>query len=526
MPKLSSSDYLRLFAVLNAICALVLMLLMGNQLVSIYWLGAYALLVWLSYVWLQRHLSRPLSQLAKLSHNDPTGRKILQFNATGLCTEAEELYNNINNLYQQLSQRIEHSLGSTERLDQLSSRLSALTDHVSLSLITISTKGIIEEINAATPQMFNLTNEQLIGKKIIDILPRLNIKGGLFQQIVNQGIEIEIDAYCSDKIKPVELSCVELNPTRQQRQYILILHDISQRKNYEDRLRRLNQKLIDTSRQAGIAEIATSILHNVGNVLTSVNTSVGVLRKNAENNPIEGLKSALNLLTQQRGELFAPQGKGPQLLQYLEAIIATLEDNYAIQTGETNALKQNINHIAEIVSSQQKFAGRQGIIETINITKLIEEALSINAVSLENNQVDIVRQYDPVIEITSERSKIVQILVNLIRNANEAMAMKQITRRILTIKAQLAEQRLTVIITDSGIGISQSQMKRLFSFGYTTKADGHGFGLHSCALAARQMQGKLTAQSQGEQQGASFILTLPQAASPRNPNNDTENFDD
>lgn len=509
-----SAIYIRIFVAVSLLGGIGLFFLLRNESNFILWLLPYIGFILISYYWIEHSLIGPLQKLVELSTYDPTGRKISNIETTTAGVEITRLHSNFDRLYQQMADEITKTKDARATEQRTMARLNALVDNVSLSIITIDTEGLVKDFNPATPALFNQQPEQLMDVHINQLIPRLNINGGLFRQILNAGVDIELDAMAGETVKPVELSAIELSIKDDDPQYILLLHDISQRKNYEDRLRNLNQRLINTSRQAGIAEIATSILHNVGNVLNSVNTSVAMLRQNLDKNQIEGLRKSLQMLNEQGPALFQADGKGPQVLEYLGALATQLEDAKQDNIKELSQLKQNIKHIAEIVSAQQKFVCKSGVIEELNIAQLIEEALSINAVSMENNQVEIERDFEPVIEFKGERSKIVQILVNLIRNANEAMMQPQSSGPKITISADIVEQNLIVNVQDSGEGISQANMTNMFRYGFTTKSDGHGFGLHSCALAAQEMQGKLKAYSDGEGQGARFELTLPLEPNP------------
>ena len=115
--------------------------------------------------------------------------------------------------------------------------------------------------------------------------------------------------------------------------------------------------------------------------------------------------------------------------------------------------------------------------------------------------------------ISMDKHKVLQILVNLIRNAKYAMDATARRDKRLTVSIRLnPENFVELSVTDNGIGISRDNLTRIFSHGFTTKRDGHGFGLHSGAIAAREMGGRLYARSDGANQGATFILELPLSA--------------
>ena len=475
-------------------------------------LGCYIITVIGAAYQTSRTIIQPLEKLTKLANNNPTINLEDAFSLRHGPKEILMLANSFQQLYQQIASKMEEALVSQTAERNAQQRLSELVNNVSLAIITIDTDGIITSFNPATIELFKLKPKHLDKRQITQLLPNLNINGGLFKQILNTGIDIELDAVVGKSVKPIELSCAEFNyqsEFKNVHQYTIILHDISTRKWNEDRVRKLNQKLINTSRQAGIAEIATSILHSVGNVLNSVNTSVSVLQQNIEKDQTEGIKRTAQMFEEQGSDLFAPGGKGPQLISYLFALCEQLEQKSSKNLKEVASLKHNVLHIAEIVSAQQKFSGKSGIIEQLNINELIEEALNINVVSLENNQVEIKRLYDIPLCINGDRSKIIQILVNLIRNANEAIMEQKNDFPCITIEGHIDNNLLTVKVSDTGSGIEQENMVNMFRYGFTTKQDGHGFGLHSCALAAKEMFGSLTVNSKGKGQGAQFELCIP-----------------
>lgn len=479
-------------------------------------LGCYIITVIGAAYQTSRTIIQPLEKLTKLGDNNPTIDPEDAFTLKRGPKEIIMLAKSFQQLYKQIATKMEEALQSQAAERNVQQRLSELVNNVSLAIITVETDGIITSFNPATMELFKLNEEQLNNRQITELIPNLNIGGGLFNQILNTGIDIELDAVIGKSVKPVELSCAEFNyqldcqsENSNIRQYTIILHDISTRKWNEDRVRKLNQKLINTSRQAGIAEIATSILHSVGNVLNSVNTSVSLLQQNIAKEQTEGIKKTAQMFDQYGAELFAPGGKGPQLIEYLNALASQLEQNSSKNLKEVASLKHNVLHIAEIVSAQQKFSGKSGIIEQLKVNELIEEALNINVVSLENNKVEINRLYDVPLPINGDRSKIIQILVNLIRNANEAMLEQKSAKACITIEGYIDNDLLTVKISDTGSGIEKANMTHMFRYGFTTKQDGHGFGLHSCALAAKEMYGTLTAHSEGKGKGAQFELCLP-----------------
>ncbi len=293
--------------------------------------------------------------------------------------------------------------------------------------------------------------------------------------------------------------------------------EVVERKRAEQELKELTAQLLEASRQAGMAEVATSVLHNVGNVLNSVNVSTTLIREKLQQSRLSHLTTAIGLVREQEPNLAAfltVDPKGRQLPQFLGRLTDHLVEENKALLQETDALDKNVQHIKQIVVTQQSFARVFGVTESLQVERLMEEALQLNSAAFDRHGIRVVRQYAPVSPALLDRHKVLQILINLLRNAKQALrdADRNDKQVILTITTT-GEGRVRLAITDNGIGISQENLAKIFRHGFTTKKDGHGFGLHSGALAAQEMQGSLTAHSNGPGTGATFTLELPVSVS-------------
>jgi C4-dicarboxylate-specific signal transduction histidine kinase len=198
------------------------------------------------------------------------------------------------------------------------------------------------------------------------------------------------------------------------------------------------------------------------------------------------------------------------LPSFIQGLAERLVAEQAELLGEVQGLTRNIGHIKDIVSVQQGYAkGVSGMLESHSPQKLLHDALQMNATALERHGVEVVRQFEEAPSVLVDKHQVLQILINLIRNAKEAMNSPEVQAKRLTMRIRSEGERVCIEITDTGIGIAPENLARIFSFGFTTRADGHGFGLHSSALAAREMGGSLQAASDGPGLGATFSLELP-----------------
>jgi C4-dicarboxylate-specific signal transduction histidine kinase len=201
--------------------------------------------------------------------------------------------------------------------------------------------------------------------------------------------------------------------------------------------------------------------------------------------------------------------KGRQLVPYLSQLAGHISGEQAVASQELTELQKHIEHIKDIVAMQQNLAKVSGVTEPVNVAELLEEALRMDQDSLRRHAIKVVRQIEATPVITAEKHKVLQILVNLMRNAKQACDAVQRDDKQITLRVLAEAERVTIAVADNGTGILPENLTRIFAHGFTTKKNGHGFGLHSGALAAQEMGGALRVASAGPGQGATFTLELP-----------------
>jgi len=291
-----------------------------------------------------------------------------------------------------------------------------------------------------------------------------------------------------------------------------ISKDITDIKHAEARLKEAHQQLLETSRLAGMAEVATNVLHNIGNVLNSVNVSASLVLDKTKESKIPYLAKVVALLNEHAADLggfITTDAKGRQVPGYLSQLAGQLAQEQLDTIRELELLRQNIEHIKDVVAMQQSYAKISGVTETVKVADLVEDALRMNAGALARHEVELVRAYADVPPVTVEKHKVLQILVNLIRNAKYACDDSGRKDKLLRIQISQTGGGVQIAVLDNGIGIPPENLAHIFNHGFTTRKGGHGFGLHSGALAARDLGGSLTAHSEGTGQGARFNLELP-----------------
>jgi len=292
--------------------------------------------------------------------------------------------------------------------------------------------------------------------------------------------------------------------------------DITAAKLMEQQLETANRELRDLSRTAGMAEIANNVLHNVGNVLNSVNVSAGLIGDQVRDSKVKGLDRAVQLMNEHAtdlGAFFSADAKGKTLPGYLNKLVLALTAERESITTELASLTRSIEHIKDIVATQQAYAGGTSLPGPVQIRDLLEDALRMNTASIQRHQITIIKDFADTPLLQLDKHLVLQILINLIGNAKNAMDGLPDRAHHITLRMRIDgagdASRLVISVADDGEGIAPENLPRLFAHGFTTRRNGHGFGLHSCALAAKEMGGSITAESPGPGLGAVFTLALP-----------------
>jgi signal transduction histidine kinase len=296
------------------------------------------------------------------------------------------------------------------------------------------------------------------------------------------------------------------------RSYRAYLRRLEDEKRHSAQLAEAQERLIALSRQAGMAEIATGILHNVGNVLNSVNVSTALVAGRIRESRVDKLVSLIHMMKQHSGDLQEFLGKDPKgqhVLPYLAKLGEHFQSERDGLLAELESLSSHVDHIKRIVATQQSYAKVSGLVENVCLSDMVEDALRILEPELVRHKIEVQRDFEPLPTIAAEKHQILQILLNLLRNAKQALREAEGGPVIRVQIRRLEEGRISLAIRDNGVGLPPENLTRIFGHGFTTKVNGHGFGLHSCALAAGQMGGSLRAESEGPGRGATFTLELP-----------------
>ncbi|MDY7228309.1 AAA family ATPase [Hyalangium rubrum] len=395
-------------------------------------------------------------------------------------------------------------------------------------------------INSPFEKRSGLSREDLLGKRDADVFPaeharRLQEND---RRVAESGttLEFEEDVQQGDEVRTF-LALKFPMRTENQRVYAIcgISTDITDRKRAEIALQQANEELerrvnerteqlhvaqlqlVDRARHAGMFEIASSILHNLGNALNSISVSSTWLREHVQALPIASLGRLATLLSRPSAELakfLTEDERGVHAPRFLNELHRKFQAEGELLLKETDNLSELVEHVHGVIGTQQQYARtRITLRERLCLHELVEDALRLCAIGGHFDNI-IQREYGDEQPELYERHVIVQILVNLITNAKNAVLEAQSGNKPrITISVHQDATQTTVTVSDNGIGFDEGVKSRLFSFGFTMRAKGHGFGLHSAALSAQSLGGRIEAHSEGPGLGAKFQLILPRASS-------------
>ncbi len=418
---------------------------------------------------------------------------------------------------------LQREIGERERAEAAHARLTAILEATPDIVISANPNGTAFYLNHAARHVLGLAEDKDISRlKTLDFHPEW-----AREIISNEGLPAALQngswagetAMLNSEGQEVHVSQVLIahkNSDGGLEYLSTVMRDMTERRHAEEALRISQQKLLETSRLAGMAEVATGVLHNVGNVLNSVNVSAGLVVEKLRRSKAPKLAKAAALLTAHNGNLgeyLTKDANGQKLPGYLAKLGEFFVAENAELLQEVDQLGRNIEHIKEVVAMQQSYAKVSGVFENLPAHRLVDDAIAMNIGAFQRHGVVVDRQFSPVPLVRVDRHKVLQVLINLLRNAKYALDESKRTDKQITISIFAVNERsVHIVVADNGVGISPENLTRIFAHGFTTREEGHGFGLHSGALAARAMGGSLSVASAGTGHGATFTLELPIAS--------------
>jgi PAS domain S-box-containing protein len=424
-----------------------------------------------------------------------------------------------------MAERLRSLTAVANTMAEKTSFINNVVDSMVDSLIVVDEHARITAVNQATVDLLGYSTSELVGRSssMICVADGFHLTSTRLEQLLGEGAlkDHEVCFISRDNRHiPISLSGSAIKDgTGRTTGYVCLGTDITHRKEAEAEREKLNRALMTTSRQAGMAEVATGVLHNVGNVLNSVNVSAAVVEEAVRRSKVSRLAQLAELLSSNAGRLgtfLTEDARGKMVPTYLGQLARHLLSEQEQILAEMTTLTRHIGHIKDIISVQQSVSKVAGVVETADPRSLVEDALRMVSASIMRSRIVLERDLADSGSVETDKHKVLQILVNLLTNALDSV--REVKEREGTIIVRLrpapagadgAPAGAIIEVLDNGTGIPAENLTRIFTHGFTTKKKGHGFGLHSAANAARELQGSLTAHSDGPGGGARFVLTLP-----------------
>jgi PAS domain S-box-containing protein len=375
--------------------------------------------------------------------------------------------------------------------------------------------GRIVKTNGRAKDFFKYDRYEFFRCSILDIISGADtLLLPTTQEYLRNQRHVFIEAYCMCKDGTFFPAEITVNTIHMMDEECLcfFIRNVTVRKEMEEDLQRAQEGLVDAAHSAGMAEIATGVLHDVGNILNSVNVSADLLIAQLKESPAKPLGQVCALLDEKADDIENfltndPKGqKVPLLLSKVHARLAASEEE---MTREADNLMSKIKMIKDVISTQQSYAKAGLHMEETALPEILDDALAIQKSAMDKLNVSVEKKYEPVATVLVQKTKMVHVLTNLIKNSVDAMAGNQDRPRELVLRIGHIDSDVFIKIRDTGCGIEPENLKKIFTHGFTTKADGHGFGLHTCANFISEMGGSITANSKGRGTGSSFIISLP-----------------
>jgi len=385
------------------------------------------------------------------------------------------------------------------------------------SLLVIDANLTIGSVNPSLLELLGYGEDELIGQSPGLIFGEEFAQGSIIENLLLQGSVSGVESSfltCDGRVIPISVSGSMIQDEQGQFQgLVCVAQDITERKRMEEEQLQLHEQLLETSRQLGMAEVASDVLHNVGNVLNSINVSIGVIADLLKNSMVGDVGRISQLFHKHRedlGNYFSTNPKGKQIPLYLEKLSSQLIEERRVAIAEIDRLRENAHHALQCVAAQQDLGTPSGITEPISVVELLEEALTVNHELLESGPVHVSREFQEIPQLIVDKHQVLEVMSDVMKNACQAMT--SVSDKQLIVRARLIPgppDSVCLEVQDSGVGIASDDLIKIFRQGNSPQSGGRGMSLHNGALMAKNLGGALQAYSIGIGHGATFSLELP-----------------
>lgn len=385
------------------------------------------------------------------------------------------------------------------------------------SLLVIDANLTIGSVNPSLLELLGYKEEELIGQSPGLIFGEEFAQGSIIENLLLQGSVSGVESSfltCDGRVIPISVSGSMIQDEQGQFQgLVCVAQDITARKRMEEEQLQLHEQLLETSRQLGMAAVASDVLHNVGNVLNSINVSIGVIADLLKHSMVGDVGRISQLFQKHRedlGNYFSTNPKGKQIPPYLEKLSGQLMEERRVAIAEIDRLREHAHQALQCVAAQQDLGTPSGITEPISVVELLEEALVVNHELLAAGPVRVTREFQEIPQLVVDKRQVLEVMIDVMKNACQAMS--SVSDKHLIVRAKLIPgppDSVCLEIQDSGVGLVPGDLITIFRQGTSSQSGGRGMSLHHGALMAKNLGGSLQAHSEGLGHGATFSLELP-----------------
>lgn len=286
-------------------------------------------------------------------------------------------------------------------------------------------------------------------------------------------------------------------------------------RDLEHRVKLRTQQLYETQRKllreahaAGINQVTTEILHNVGNIVNSIGLSIDVMKDSFTEDEFNQFKEVMRILEQkiQHRDLNGLEA----ILEFVRVFGTKTQRDMNSLKSVLESLEKFVVHLRRLTEVQKLQLPNVPYEAEVNLDLLIQDSLHLAGLNGPDNfGVEVHPGIKKIGRFISDEHRLMQIFVNLLVNAKHAVFASRPQDRKIAILARVVGQSLVLTIEDNGCGIKKEDLRNLFQAGFTTKAEGNGLGLHNSANQIRFLGGEIGVFSYGESQGAIFTIRLP-----------------
>jgi signal transduction histidine kinase len=396
-------------------------------------------------------------------------------------------------------------------------KMMSIIYQIPMGLIETNMQGDIKQMNAKSVQLLmpyfyknqlNGTNlHQLLEKIAVELLVKVNSFEQPNGTIINQKRQ-EISFGNDSKQLNKQQFIFTINKL-DENTLLYIFDDISELYNKE---KQLSQSIQDKVIEQSKFEMASGVLHDIGNAVVGFGSYITKLKRSFDQNDISTLENLKVFIEKNQPAICGALGdkKANAIVELLEGVLTNQRSNISEIKQTITEQMRIIGHVQEILNIQRQYVVGQSTERTlVNIRSIVNDSVSMLYGSFDKKDIQFSLEAPTLIpKIRGDRTRLMQVILNLLKNAIDAFTDLEQANKSIVIKINTDDNKITIQITDNGKGFDSETAVRLFQRGYTTKPEGTGLGLANCRNIIEGHNGEITLTSDGINKGATSTVVF------------------